>query len=98
MGDNRNNSLDSRAWARKDGGTGAGVPYSNIKGRAMIVWFPASRMLFNVMGRPRLPDGAPPELVAGVEQCLANRPPASETIPPDPEQAAGLSSGHSAEH
>jgi signal peptidase I len=84
MGDNRHNSLDSRAWQRRGGGIGAGVPYDNIKGRAMIVWFPASRMLVNVMGQPILPDGAPAELVAGIERCLAERPPASTTVPPPP--------------
>jgi signal peptidase I len=84
MGDNRHNSLDSRAWQRRGGGIGAGVPYANIKGRAMIVWFPASRMLVNVMGRPTLPDGAPAELVTGIDRCLEQRPPAEDTIPPPP--------------
>lgn len=84
MGDNRHNSLDSRAWQRRGGGIGAGVPYDNIKGRAMIVWFPASRMLVNVMGKPILPDGAPPELVAGIDRCLSHRPSAAETVPPAP--------------
>lgn len=84
MGDNRHNSLDSRAWQRRGGGIGAGVPYDNIKGRAMIVWFPASRMLVNVMGKPILPDGAPAELLAGIERCLENRPPEGSTVPPSP--------------
>jgi signal peptidase I len=82
MGDNRHNSLDSRAWQRGGGRIGAGVPYANIKGRAMIVWFPASRMLVNVMGKPVLPDGAPEELVAGIERCLEQRPPPADTVPP----------------
>jgi signal peptidase I len=82
LGDNRHNSLDSRAWIRADGGMGAGVPYANIKGRALIVWFPASRMLFNVMGHPALPDGAAPELVEGIERCLRERP--RDTVPPPP--------------
>ena len=84
FGDNRHNSLDSRAWQRRGGGIGAGVPYDNIKGRAMIVWFPASRMLVNVMGTPTLPDGAPPELLAGIDRCLAQRPAAADTVPPPP--------------
>jgi signal peptidase I len=83
MGDNRHNSLDSRAWQRGGGRIGAGVPYANIKGRAMIVWFPASRMLVNVMGKPVLPDGAPEELVAGIERCLEQRPPLADTVPPE---------------
>jgi hypothetical protein len=60
------------------------VPYANIKGRAMIVWFPASRMLVNVMGKPTLPDGVPAELVAAIERCLEQRPPARDTTPPSP--------------
>jgi len=92
FGDNRHNSLDSRAWLRADGGIGAGVPFANIKGRALIVWFPASRMLVNVMGHPRLPDGAAPELVEGIERCLRERP--SETVPPPPpSHSAGISLG-----
>jgi signal peptidase I len=82
MGDNRHNSLDSRAWQRGGGRIGAGVPYANIKGRAMIVWFPASRMLVNVMGKPVLPDGAPEELIAGIDRCMEQRPPAKDTVPP----------------
>ena len=91
MGDNRHNSLDSRAWQGENGQLGAGVPYDNIKGRAMIVWFPASRMLVNVMGKPLLPDGAPSDLVASIDRCLARRPPA--TVPPLPSHDGGLSSG-----
>jgi signal peptidase I len=84
MGDNRHNSLDSRAWPRSGGGIGAGVPYANIKGRALIVWFPASRMLVNVMGKPVLPDGTPAELVAGIDRCLAQRPSTADSTPPEP--------------
>ncbi len=89
LGDNRHNSLDSRAWLRPDGTMGAGVPYDNIKGRALIVWFPASRMLFNVMGHPSLPDGAAPELVEGIERCLRERP--KDTLPPPASGAAAAS-------
>jgi signal peptidase I len=88
MGDNRHNSLDSRAWPRLGGGIGAGVPYDNIKGRAMIVWFPYDRMLVDVMGKPVLPDGTPPELSEGIERCLAERPAPAETVPPPSPGAA----------
>ena len=91
LGDNRHNSLDSRAWMRADGGLGAGVPFANIKGRALIVWFPASRMLVNVMGHPQLPDGAPNELVEGIERCLRERP--SATVPPPPGHSPRISLG-----
>ena len=79
FGDNRNNSRDSRAWY---GGRGGGVPYDNIKGRAMFVWLPVDRFLVNVMGSPTLPSAAPPEVVLGIAACLAKRPSVTETTPP----------------
>ena len=36
MGDNRDNSHDSRFW---NAGRGAGVPLDHIKGRALFVWW-----------------------------------------------------------
>jgi signal peptidase I len=89
MGDNRNNSHDSRSWR---GGVGGGVPFENIKGRAMFVWWSwgprggvaFDRIFVSVMGPPRLPPGAPPELVAGLQKCLRERPPVSETTAPAP--------------
>ncbi len=81
FGDNRNNSRDSRAWY---GGRGGGVPYDNIKGRAMFVWLPLDRFLVNIMGSPRLPNAAPPEVVQGVADCLAKRPSITATTPPSP--------------
>ena len=96
LGDNRNNSSDSRAW---NGNRGGGVPDANIKGRAMFVWlnfkkngYPDTDRLFtHVLGRPKLPVGSPPEIVAGIERCLSQRPPADQTLPPppDPSRAHG---------
>ena len=85
LGDNRNNSADSRAWNH---GLGAGAPFENIKGRALFVWLSLGsdgwptldRMFTNVLGRPRLPKGAPPELEAAISRCLSHRP--SVTRPP----------------
>lgn len=91
MGDNRNNSHDSRMWW---GGQGGGVPFANIKGRALFVWlsvaeqFDRSRIFAPVMGRPpaRGPFGPLPEsmrsLEAGIEKCLRDRPPLDKTRPP----------------
>ncbi|HEY6558267.1 MAG TPA: signal peptidase I [Polyangiaceae bacterium] len=81
LGDNRNNSSDSRAWY---GGRGGGVPYPNIKGRAMFVWWgvTADRLLVHVLGKPKLPKGAPDELLQAIEKCLAERPPVEQTTPP----------------
>jgi signal peptidase I len=83
LGDNRNNSSDSRAWY---GGRGGGVPDANIKGRAMFVWWGVAldRLFMNVIGAPRLPKGAPPEILAGIERCMRERPPVSQTTPPPP--------------
>jgi signal peptidase I len=89
MGDNRNNSSDSRAW---NGGRGGGVPDANIKGRAMFVWLSFGsdggvtwdRLATNVLGKPRLPKGAPAELLQSIEKCLRERPPLSQTLPPPP--------------
>ncbi len=83
MGDNRNNSHDSRMWW---GGQGGGVPFENIRGRALFVWLSLgdagldlSRLGAPVMGRPRLPPSAS-SLQAQLDQCLRSRP--SVTNPP----------------
>jgi signal peptidase I len=89
MGDNRNNSHDSRGWR---GGLGAGVPFENIKGRAMFVWMSfgpggslaQDRLLVNVMGRPVLPAAQEASLAAPLEKCMRERPPVSQTTPPPP--------------
>ena len=89
MGDNRNNSSDSRAW---NGGRGGGVPDANIKGRAMFVWLSFGpdggvtwdRLATNVLGKPRLPKGAPVEILQSIDKCLRERPPPSQTLPPPP--------------
>ena len=91
MGDNRNNSHDSRSWR---GGMGAGVPFENIKGRAMFVWMSFSqgggiaqdRLFVNVMGRPTLPSSADPNLRSALEKCLSTRPPVAQTTPPPPKK------------
>jgi signal peptidase I len=83
MGDNRNNSHDSRMWF---GGQGGGVPFENIRGRALFVWLSVSdsgidwsREFAPVMGRPRVPPAAR-GLEPQLEQCLRNRP--AVTQPP----------------
>jgi signal peptidase I len=85
LGDNRNNSADSRAWNHN---LGAGAPFENIKGRALFVWLSLGgngwptldRMFTSVLGRPRLPKGAPGYLTVGIDKCLSQRP--SVTLPP----------------
>jgi signal peptidase I len=82
MGDNRHHSADSRAWPNASGGLGRGVPEPNIKGRAMFVWAPLSRMFVDLMGSPVLPDGAPEELLSAIAGCLQKRPSPADTVPP----------------
>ena len=91
MGDNRNNSHDSRVWW---GGQGGGVPFENIKGRALFVWLSVadsmdwSRIFAPVMGRPpgKGPFGVLPATMKAVEpaidKCLRARPPLERTRPP----------------
>ncbi len=86
LGDNRDNSHDSRAWK---GGLGAGVPFENIKGRAMFVWWSWDaragglawdRLGVDVLGTPKLPAGAAAQLDGALQKCLQTRP--SVTSPP----------------
>jgi signal peptidase I len=86
MGDNRNNSHDSRMWF---GGQGGGVPFENIRGRALFVWLSVSdsgmdwsREGAPVMGRPRLPPTAK-GLESQLDTCLRTRP-AVTNPPPHP--------------
>ncbi len=87
MGDNRNNSHDSRMWF---GGQGGGVPFANIRGRALFVWLSVSdsgvdmsRLGAPVMGRPRLPH-ANKGLEPALSKCLGERPSLDKTTPPKP--------------
>ena len=85
MGDNRNNSHDSRMWW---GGRGGGVPFANIRGKALFVWLSITesgidwtRLGAPVMGRPRLPT-AMRSLEPALDKCLRERPPIEKTTPP----------------
>jgi signal peptidase I len=76
MGDNRNNSHDSRVWF---GGVGGGVPASHVKGRARMIWLsPVAAH----QGSDLAHDPVPPstELAAPLAKCLATRP--TNTTPP----------------
>lgn len=88
MGDNRNQSYDSRLWNR---GLGGGVPFASIDGRASVVWLGAgdsSRILARLGGDPPLagPFGRLPEpmrsLAPAIEACVGARPPTNQTSPP----------------
>ncbi len=76
MGDNRNNSHDSRVWF---GGAGGGVPASHVKGRARLIWLSPSapHQGSDLASDPVAPS---PELAAPLAKCLASRP--ANTSPP----------------
>ncbi len=79
LGDNRNNSRDSREWWGQKGG---GVPFENIRGRALWIWLSytggegskTERMGASVMGRPRLPASMK-ALQPQLDACLGPNPP-----------------------
>src|SRR5262249_24110289 len=89
MGDNRNNSHDSRSWRQ---GLGAGVPYDDIKGRAVFVWMSfgpgggiaQDRLWVTIHGPPVLPAAQETALRPALEKCLKDRPPPAMTTPPPP--------------
>jgi signal peptidase I len=80
VGDNRNNSHDSRSWR---GGLGAGLPFDDIRGTALAVSMGAVPGRFGapVQGPPLLPPEAA-ALKPGLERCLRDRPPPEQTTPP----------------
>ncbi len=88
LGDNRLNSMDSREWF---GGRGGGVPFNDIKGKALFVWLRFdehgswiwTEMFTSVNGEPELSDDAPLDLREKLEYCLGEGRPA-ETWPPPP--------------
>lgn len=89
LGDNRNNSHDSRSWFNNRGG---GVPFENIKGRAMFVWLSVdqsnhwawNRIGTRVLGPPAPPPNLPSNLLDSIAKCVEKRPPLTATTPPAP--------------
>jgi signal peptidase I len=85
LGDNRNNSSDSRAW---NDGKGAGLPFGEIRGRVDRYVFPVHRngeidtsRVLSALSPQLFMDGV--ELGAlreGIARCLRQRP--KDTLPP----------------
>jgi len=67
MGDNRNNSHDSRMWF---GGQGGGVPRQNVRGTVM-----------GDTTTPSLPTSMA-SLAGGLSKCMSERPARAKTSPP----------------
>ena len=79
MGDNRENSFDSRMWR---GGLGSGAPVDSVTGRVSIVWMSflpgggiaRDRIGLDVGGPPRAPSGASREIAEAIAACVAKGP------------------------
>lgn len=80
VGDNRNNSSDSRAWNM---GRGGGVPVDHLKGRARWLWFPLERWGIDLAAKPVLPKDLE-QLTPELTRCLESVPDLAHTTPPAP--------------
>jgi signal peptidase I len=84
LGDNRNNSYDSRLWF---GGRGGGVPLDNVKARALFRWATITdagvdlSRFGTALAEPLLPASMK-TLEGYMQKCLAQRPPHEKTLPP----------------
>jgi signal peptidase I len=68
LGDNRNNSRDSREWWKQEGG---GVPFADIRGRVSRIWLSPGNphRTGDINGPPQLPDELNP-LQPQLQTCL----------------------------
>lgn len=86
LGDNRNNSFDSRMWRGGEGGT---VLPSDVKGPALFRWLSVSEETFDwARSGPSLREPILPaflfDLKPAFDACMAKKPPSAETFPPPP--------------
>lgn len=80
LGDNRNNSSDSRAWRA---GQGRGVPFENFHGPIWMLWLPAGRIGLRPAGAPVLPVELQ-SLAPALSKCMAQAPSLAHSTPPRP--------------
>jgi signal peptidase I len=85
LGDNRQNSHDSRKWF---GGAGGGVPAAMVRGEPFLIWLsvaPNGALEGARTGQefslPVLPSTMA-SLKPALDACLAKRPPREATVPP----------------
>ena len=91
LGDNRENSDDSRGWFE---GRGGGVRVDHIKGRANMIWMSFaeggradwSRIGTSLTSAPKCPTSFPPAICSAVERCLTSPPAPETTTPPSPKR------------
>jgi signal peptidase I len=86
IGDNRENSHDSRGWYE---GRGGGVPRGHVKGRAGPIWmaFGAQGIVWSRVGTsvddpPACLEFLSKATCEAIARCVAQRPPMSATSPP----------------
>jgi len=80
LGDNRNNSFDSRHWF---GGRGGGVPLPSVKGRALFRYYsPGQWSRYGTPVRGLLLPDSMAALRSALDKCLATRPSPSQSSPP----------------
>jgi|GEM_PF-363240 len=84
LGDNRNNSHDSRSWF---GGSGGGVPLDDVRGRALFRWLSVTDAgvdwsRFGTGASDPLLPGSMKKLQGALDRCMAERPPREKTVPP----------------
>jgi len=86
MGDNRNNSHDSRYWF---GGQGGRVPRDHLHGPATTIWFSVndsgvdwSRIGRSVEGRALSLPSQFGTLEGPFQKCMREAPPFERTVPP----------------
>lgn len=85
VGDNRNNSFDSRNW---NAGRAGGVSFEDVKGRSSVIWLAIKqdgnlnfdRMLHHLADPPSVPETASAESRRRLADCVARRP--AVTRPP----------------
>lgn len=77
LGDNRDNSSDSRSW---EGGRGLGVPVDKLMAKAARVVLPTERLGLDVHGPPTLP-GSLSALRTAFERCAKLSPPSTPPAP-----------------
>lgn len=84
LGDNRNNSHDSRFWF---GGRGGGLPLDQVRGRALFRWASvgAAGIDWSRYGTPisePLLPASMKNLQPELDKCLSKRPLRDKTVPP----------------